>query len=298
MFFHLGTLNLAWFLNETAPQLRMERLNLGNSPTANIKGKGDVIHIWKRNQASAHDHKGHDYEDLTMSGRVVCKYVRSGCTTALNVVPWETDGESVLREVCPTRASFHDLLLLSSFIFYSVCFYPIRSGLDGLDPERSHPSWDNKKYRARGHPRYHLFSIGKLCKDKNPGGNVIKEKLMAHFLGDGPKLPWVGDLYNSGSLRDFEKAKTRVGNNEIYRHPRDSLCDKRANHSVLIVGIDVSADEAVDHYVEVKCSWGEKYGDKGFTRVSFDVFTTVWYPCQNPEDGTWFGTRRGPSETD
>ncbi|GJW82022.1 bulb-type lectin domain-containing protein [Tanacetum coccineum] len=121
---------------------------------------------------------------------------------------------------------------------------------------------------------------------------------MAHFLGDGPKLPWVGDLYNSGSLRDFEKAKTRVGNNEIYRHPRDSLCDKRANHSVLIVGIDVSADEAVDHYVEVKCSWGEKYGDKGFTRVSFDVFTTVWYPCQNPEDGTWFGTRRGPSETD
>ncbi|GJZ01113.1 hypothetical protein Tco_0519074, partial [Tanacetum coccineum] len=85
MFFHLGTLNLAWFLNETAPQsdikgsapelvkreidtrvtctvdafkhsetlcaitmrymLRMERLNLGNSPTTNIKGKGDVIHI-------------------------------------------------------------------------------------------------------------------------------------------------------------------------------------------------------------------------------------------------------------
>ncbi|GJY41038.1 hypothetical protein Tco_0428308 [Tanacetum coccineum] len=29
-------------------KLRMERLNLGNSPTANIKGKGDVIHIWKR----------------------------------------------------------------------------------------------------------------------------------------------------------------------------------------------------------------------------------------------------------
>ncbi|GKD40685.1 hypothetical protein Tco_1260892, partial [Tanacetum coccineum] len=28
-------------------------------------------------------------------------YVQSGCTTALNVVPWETDYESVLREaVC------------------------------------------------------------------------------------------------------------------------------------------------------------------------------------------------------
>ncbi|GJR49893.1 hypothetical protein Tco_1400414 [Tanacetum coccineum] len=55
------------------------------------------------NQASAHDHNGHDYEELTRSGRVVCKFVRSGCTTALNVVPWETDGESVLREASGTR---------------------------------------------------------------------------------------------------------------------------------------------------------------------------------------------------
>ncbi|GJW89030.1 hypothetical protein Tco_0164370 [Tanacetum coccineum] len=88
MFFYLITLNLALFLNETAPQVeppkegklsnapvqvveawkhsdflchnyvlnglvdslynvysKNERLNLGNSPTANIKGKGDVIHI-------------------------------------------------------------------------------------------------------------------------------------------------------------------------------------------------------------------------------------------------------------
>ncbi|GKE44968.1 hypothetical protein Tco_1472252, partial [Tanacetum coccineum] len=34
-------------------------------------------------------------------------------------------GESVLREACPTRASFHDLLLLSSFIVYSVCLLPL-----------------------------------------------------------------------------------------------------------------------------------------------------------------------------
>ncbi|GKB59570.1 histone H3-K56 acetyltransferase, RTT109 [Tanacetum coccineum] len=44
------------------------------------------------------------------------KYVRSGCTTALNVVPRETDSESVLREACPTRASFHDLLLVHVFL--------------------------------------------------------------------------------------------------------------------------------------------------------------------------------------
>ncbi|GKB81503.1 bulb-type lectin domain-containing protein [Tanacetum coccineum] len=110
--------------------------------------------------------------------------------------------------------------------------------------EHSHLSWDNKKYRARGHPS---------------------------------KLPWGGDLYKSGSLRDFEKAKKHDAdrNNEMYRHPRDSQYDKTANHSVLIVGIYVSADKAVDHYVEIKCSWGEKYGDKGFTMVSFDVLMTV-----------------------
>ncbi|GKD32534.1 hypothetical protein Tco_1248043 [Tanacetum coccineum] len=40
---HLGS-----FEKLNGVTLRMERLNLGNSPTANIKGKGDVIHIWKR----------------------------------------------------------------------------------------------------------------------------------------------------------------------------------------------------------------------------------------------------------
>ncbi|GKC29742.1 hypothetical protein Tco_1037036 [Tanacetum coccineum] len=33
-----------------------------------------------------------------LSSRTSRKYVRSGCTTALNVVPWETNGESVLRK--------------------------------------------------------------------------------------------------------------------------------------------------------------------------------------------------------
>ncbi|GJY78539.1 retrovirus-related pol polyprotein from transposon TNT 1-94 [Tanacetum coccineum] len=33
-----------------------------------------------------------------LSRELVSRYVRSGCTTTLNVVPWKTDGESVLRE--------------------------------------------------------------------------------------------------------------------------------------------------------------------------------------------------------
>ncbi|GJV88905.1 hypothetical protein Tco_1532843 [Tanacetum coccineum] len=181
MFFYLITLNLARFLNETAPQveppkegklsnaqaveawkhsdflchnyvlnglLRMERLNLGNSPTANIKGKGDVVrsHIGgefvspflnlcvklkirdkyialgiEKNRALedmvndmfvspglSHGMWGKAVISATYLLDILCKemktgsvagrYVKSGCTTALNVVPWETDGESVLRE--------------------------------------------------------------------------------------------------------------------------------------------------------------------------------------------------------
>ncbi|GJS68093.1 hypothetical protein Tco_0682658 [Tanacetum coccineum] len=56
------------------------------------------------------------------------EFVWSGCTTALNVVPWETDGESVLREACPTRAcsTIFYLFLHLSFIVSVFCFYPIR----------------------------------------------------------------------------------------------------------------------------------------------------------------------------
>nr|GEZ26437.1 zinc finger, CCHC-type [Tanacetum cinerariifolium] len=79
---------------------------------------------------------------------------------------------------------------------------------------------------------------------------------------ESPKLPWVRDLYNTGSLRDFEKANKHDKNNEIYRHPRDSKYEKPRYPSVLIVGIDVSANEAVDHYVGVKCSWVRSMGTK------------------------------------
>ncbi|GJY05850.1 hypothetical protein Tco_0371790 [Tanacetum coccineum] len=49
-------------------------------------------------------------------GRASGKFVRSGYTTALNVVPWETDGESVLREARPTCGKLEEGL--NSFLDY------------------------------------------------------------------------------------------------------------------------------------------------------------------------------------
>ncbi|GJU92044.1 hypothetical protein Tco_1304467 [Tanacetum coccineum] len=51
--------------------------------------------------------------------------------------------------------------------------------------ERNNRSWDDKKYRARGHPRYHLSDIAKHCKGQDLKMNVIEEKLMSNILGEG-----------------------------------------------------------------------------------------------------------------
>ncbi|GJX48730.1 hypothetical protein Tco_0273920 [Tanacetum coccineum] len=91
-------------------------------------GHSEVEPVYVQNRVSVNEISSLKEGKLEWRKMVKCKYVRSGCTTALNVVPWETDGESVLREACLTRASFHDLLLFSylSFIVSVFCFYPIR----------------------------------------------------------------------------------------------------------------------------------------------------------------------------
>ncbi|GJS07096.1 hypothetical protein Tco_0363892 [Tanacetum coccineum] len=81
MFFYLTTLGLARFLKETVPQV--EPPAEGQSSNAQVV---QAVEAWKHSDFLCHNY--------VLNG----KYVRSGCTTALNVVPWETDGESVLRE--------------------------------------------------------------------------------------------------------------------------------------------------------------------------------------------------------
>ncbi|GJT11347.1 uncharacterized mitochondrial protein-like protein [Tanacetum coccineum] len=150
--------------------------------------------------------------------------------------------------------------------------------------ERSHGNWDDEEYRARGKPRYYLTNILEV-----KGSNQTKRKLFELFLGNGHKFPFVGDLY-TGDLNNREAASDRVRDRTIYRHADPRWNKKTADHSVLIAGIDVSVPEAP--YVEVKCTWGEDYGDHGFTNVAFDVFSKIWYPAQTEGaegDEGWYG---------
>ncbi|GJR25430.1 retrovirus-related pol polyprotein from transposon TNT 1-94 [Tanacetum coccineum] len=71
---------------------------LANVSVFTPKPSKHYLNITKRNVVEV-------FRKDTVLGSGSGKYVRSGCTTALDVVPWETDGESVLRESCSTRAS-------------------------------------------------------------------------------------------------------------------------------------------------------------------------------------------------
>ncbi|GKC36359.1 hypothetical protein Tco_1048743 [Tanacetum coccineum] len=71
-----------------------------------LKGDGLFVEpVYVQNRVSVNEISSLKEGKLEWRKMVKCKYVRSGCTTALDVVPWETDGESVLRESCSTRAS-------------------------------------------------------------------------------------------------------------------------------------------------------------------------------------------------
>ncbi|GJY91311.1 zinc finger, CCHC-type containing protein [Tanacetum coccineum] len=60
-----------------------------------------------------------------LSRELVSKYVKSGCTTALNVVPWEIDGESVLREA-------QRIMRLVSYIALGLVFEKVFTALSNL----------------------------------------------------------------------------------------------------------------------------------------------------------------------
>ncbi|GKF06472.1 transducin/WD40 repeat-like superfamily protein [Tanacetum coccineum] len=92
-----------------------------------------------------------------------------------------------------------------------------------------------------------------------------------------------------GDLVDFVAANARARSHEIYRHQARLLDRKTAAHSVLVVGIDVTSEDRIGHYAEVKNTWGTHYGDEGFTRVGFEVLRKIWWPAPAEDGGPLYG---------
>nr|GEZ84084.1 transducin/WD40 repeat-like superfamily protein [Tanacetum cinerariifolium] len=52
------------------------------------------------------------------------------------------------------------------------------------------------------------------------------------------------------------------------------------SYALLIVGVNTMSKAEDEHYRLVKNSYGEKWGDRGFSRVGFEVFQQLIYPFQ------------------
>ncbi|GKF23057.1 transducin/WD40 repeat-like superfamily protein, partial [Tanacetum coccineum] len=120
--------------------------------------------------------------------------------------------------------------------------------------------WDWQEYMNRTNPRYFLKNIELEVETK-----IIKKRLKENFLS-GPKFPCVGEIY-LGKLADSNEAKKCAEKNIPFLHANDTDRRKETNHSVVIVGIDVSHKKAQKHFVEIKNSWGESYGLGGYTKI-------------------------------
>ncbi|GJV17712.1 RNA-directed DNA polymerase, eukaryota [Tanacetum coccineum] len=126
----LGYLGLIWFsFNQVQNKCWKECFTLPGGVSGHIETiSSSLIQIFEKmvviTLASGDRGQGFDHHSLhgrrsfSTFGRIrsslstLGKYVRSGCTTALNVVPWETDGESVLREAVHVSLKKNVLILM------------------------------------------------------------------------------------------------------------------------------------------------------------------------------------------
>ncbi|PWA46840.1 hypothetical protein CTI12_AA504830 [Artemisia annua] len=142
-------------------------------------------------------------------------------------------------------------------------------GIKNFNEKHYQREWWKKRYRIS---RIDVISFKKK--------ELIKPRLMANF--GGPKYPCVGILCMSEVFRDGEYARVCAVNNEPYKHPEEPKSVEHAielygpEHSVLIVGVNTLSDGK--HYCEIKNTWGEEWGDGGFSKVAFEVFNSVLFP--------------------
>ncbi|GJS09537.1 ribonuclease H-like domain-containing protein [Tanacetum coccineum] len=68
-----------------------------------------------------------------------------------------------------------------------------------------------------------------------------------------------------------------------YRYPPNTLESEPGvvRHALLIVGLNTMSDNRDEHYCLVKNSYGEEWGDKGYSRVGIEVFIELLYPKQD-----------------
>ncbi|GJW60606.1 transducin/WD40 repeat-like superfamily protein [Tanacetum coccineum] len=93
----------------------------------------------------------------------------------------------------------------------------------------------------------------------------------------------VGGIMIIGQFADPLVARAHAEGGLPYRYPPNTLKSEPGvvRHALLIVGLNTISDNRDEHYCLVKNSYGEEWGDKGYSRVGIEVFIELLYPKQD-----------------
>ncbi|GJZ85132.1 zinc finger, CCHC-type containing protein, partial [Tanacetum coccineum] len=147
--------------------------------------RNKVEPVYVQNRVSVNEISSLKEGKLEWRKMVKCKYVRSGCTTALDVVPWETDGESVLRESCSTRASMTNTQTPPTVV--NTTGAPVTNAVanHAEKPEKfngqNFKRWQQKMF-------FYLTTLGccRFLKETAPQLNLLRRSLYNVYCKDPP----------------------------------------------------------------------------------------------------------------
>ncbi|GJZ68870.1 transducin/WD40 repeat-like superfamily protein [Tanacetum coccineum] len=133
--------------------------------------------------------------------------------------------------------------------------------------------WEEAWYETACHERYRIERIRWIEKKCE-----IEKNLLRMYGRFGFGYPIVGSMY-MGNFTNPAVARKHATKGRPYRHPRNAV-PSGVKHALLIVGLNTMSDNKDDHYCLVKNSYGEEWGEKGYSRVGIEVFEAILYPIQ------------------
>ncbi|GJZ49917.1 transducin/WD40 repeat-like superfamily protein [Tanacetum coccineum] len=99
---------------------------------------------------------------------------------------------------------------------------------------------------------------------------MIKSEILGNFGAEGNKYPLMG-VFLTNEFKNREVAAAAADGMPF--HHQGAIPQHRpgfgSRHGVVIVGVDTTSLNPEEHFVEVKSSYGRRWGREGFSKVAF-----------------------------
>ncbi|PWA37527.1 hypothetical protein CTI12_AA589760 [Artemisia annua] len=135
-------------------------------------------------------------------------------------------------------------------------------------------TWNESNYNVSREERYRIDDIKSFTDPE-----AIKSEILANFGAEGKKYPLMG-VFLTNEFKSREVAAA-AADGMPFRH-QGAIPQHRpglgSRHGVVIVGVDTTSLDPAQHFVEVKSSYGRRWGREGFSKVAFEEFECVLVP--------------------